>query len=407
MASTPPSPLTPAGLQRRVKRHVLGVPQEFMVTCAPGLEEALRGELSVFPDVARMQVVDGGVEVSAPFSFVYQANLRLRTANRVVMRIADFRARSYPELHNRARRVSWERYLGFAEDIRYQARARTSRIRHTGRIAAAVHDAVAARMQRLGRTVVESGDAGLCVHVRLHNDHCTLSVDSSGELLHRRGYRRDIVAAPMRESVAAGLLMLCGWPNSPALVDAFCGSGTFAIEAALLARRIAPGGRRSFAFEQWPSYRPAVWERHRRLAEAEALERSPVPIVCSDIHDDCVQAAHENAKRAGVLGDLTLQQGDALKLTGSVSGTHGGLCIANLPYGKRVGRVPDVLALYGRLGRHLQRHWREWDVGLVVPRGLTKALGRGQWRETARFRNGGLPAVCLCRSPLLQSEPEQ
>ena len=258
---------------------------------------------------------------------VYAANLRLRTASRIVVRIAQFHAASFAELEQHARRVTWHRWLAPGGAAHFRVTSHTSRLYH--------QDAVAERLERAVLQVIPSvrpvrapsdadaldGDVTALPGVqrflvRLVDDQLVLSVDSSGALLHRRGYRLASGKAPLRETLAAALLLAMEWTGSTPLVDPLCGSGTIPIEAALLARRIPPGWRRRFAFESWPDFKPSVWEYVRGEADRDMFERVPCPIMAADRNAGALESAAANAKRAGVVGDLAAALRGALDHAG-------------------------------------------------------------------------------------------
>jgi putative N6-adenine-specific DNA methylase len=237
--------LTPVGLARRIKRRLSKTVREYLAIATPGFEPVLEKELRVFPGVTIKRAINGGVEFYGPLAAAYHANLKLRTANRVLMRIDTFVARSLPELYQKTKRIHWELFTGFEKEVAFEASSGSSRLHHTDNIIKGVHQGIVDRMKPLGVGVTHHQDARIKVFIRFSHDKCTLSVDSSGELLHKRGYRLETAHAPLRETVAAGLLLHAGWEAFPVIADPLCGSGTFIIEAAMLAHNRAPGADRS------------------------------------------------------------------------------------------------------------------------------------------------------------------
>jgi putative N6-adenine-specific DNA methylase len=360
--------LSASGLRRRLKRHLLKVQQSFLATCAPGLEPFLEREIVALPGALACAPIKGGVEFAGPLDLVYHANVRLRSANRVLLRIADFHASSYPELYDKARRIAWERYVGFGERIAFDISAHRSRIRHAGRIEKALLEAIQRVMGRLGIAVESDTHAPLRIFARLARDHCTVSIDSSGELLHRRGYRQATAKAPIRETVAAALFEATEAVCFPVVADPFCGSGTFAVEAAMAARGVAPGMNRTFAFEQWPSFVAGKLERLRAALCTSQLPKSPLRIVASDINQGALRATRSNAERAGVSDDIEISHADALSFNHDGRYGRNGLLIANLPYGRRIGEEAAVAELWRAFDRRLAESCRGWHAGTVLPR---------------------------------------
>ena len=387
--------LTPAGLERRLKRHLLKATQRFFAATIPGLEPMLEQEVRLLPQVSAVRSVTGGVEFSGPLGMVYHANLKLRTAHRVLLRIDSFAARSYPELYNKARRRSWELYTGFEKEIAFEAASISSRLHHTENIAKAVFDGCTDHMLQLGVAVARHKEAALRFFVRFTNDRCTISADSSGTLLYKRGYRQELGHAPLRETIAAAMLMNAGWGRFPVIADPLCGSGTFIIEAALLAMNRAAGAGRSFAFLSWPWFRQSIWDRCKREARAEE-KACQVRLYAADISPRAVASAKNNAQRAGVADTITFRQENCLEFNRSGSVGRSGLVIGNLPYGKRAFAASDDLhEFYKNWGEHLKKYCSGWTWGFIVnDQSFLKTAGL-TGRRTAQFENGGIPVFFM------------
>jgi putative N6-adenine-specific DNA methylase len=223
------------------------------------------------------------------------------------------------------------------------------------------------------------------VLVRFDHDVCTLSLDTSGAHLHKRGYRLETAKAPLRETLAAALLAEAGYRGDAAFVDPLCGSGTFAIEAALIATRAAPGRLRAFAFERWPSHDAGAMRLLRDAADARRRP-APAPIVASDRDEGAVGAARRNAERAQVAIDVRHHA-----LSDSHPPANAGLLLTNPPYGARVGDPGRLRDLYATLGKLASRRYAEWTVGFVTadPR-LARASGLAFTRSTPPLPHGGL-----------------
>ncbi|HET8656985.1 MAG TPA: THUMP domain-containing protein [Longimicrobiaceae bacterium] len=365
---------------------------------APGLEALVAEELRALGAAPAVEV--GGVAWEGTAEQLYAANLHLRTASRVLLRLAEFRARSFFELERHARRVPWERVVGAGRPVRIRVTSRKSKLYHEG----AVEERLRAAIEhRLGVPVGAPGEAGgeeaegaaeqLFV-VRFLHDHCTVSADSSGALLHLRGYRQAVAKAPLRETLAAAMLLGSGWPGTVALLDPMCGSGTIPIEAALLARGIAPGLAspgllpRAFAFQAWPDFDVGLWDRVVERARSLVLPAAPAPIHGSDRDAGAVEAARANAGRAGVLADLTL----ATRALSAVEPPDGpGWLVVNPPYGVRVGESAGLRNLYAALGRLARDRLPGWSLALLsADRRLEGQVGL-PFHEVLRTRNGGIP----------------
>jgi len=328
------------------------------------------------------------VEFVGPLDLIYAANLWLRTAHRVLLRIDDFLAQSLPMLYNRAGRIPWELYLGFSPTVSLRISAKASRLQQGAGVANTLYQAILARLTPLGLQPVHTEDAPLEILVRLFQDRCTLSLNTSGLHLHKRGYRLATAKAPLRETLAAGIAIACQAERYDLIVDPMCGSGTLLIEAGLLAAGIPPGGQRNFAFEQAPFFQPGKW---RRLKESAISQRRPSPIVLlgSDRNPGAVRAARSNAHRAGL--ELTFSQADALRLPYDELSKQGArrLLLCNLPYGQRVeeGRFRGLMAV-------LRRACPGWDYALLAQPHQLREAGLKPTRQLT-LNNGGIPVMLL------------
>lgn len=373
---------------------------------APGLEPLLEAELRAlgFSDAT---CSTGGVQFSCDARGLARANLQSRLASRVVVRLAAFKALAFHELERAARRVEWARMLGPNATYRLRVTAKKSRLYHSDAIAQRVAEAIeravpgAQRVDGPARdedetldgephalgVAMDAANAQLFV-VRFDHDRCTVSADSSGALLHRRGYRKAVAKAPMRETLAAAMLVAARYDAAQPLVDPFCGSGTLLIEAAMMARRIAPGSWRRFAAERWPEVPAEAWTRARADAAAQELPRAAAPIVGADRDAGAVAAALANAERAGVRGDLEVLQ-RPLAATALPPGP--GLLITNPPYGVRVSERGPLRDLYATLGRVLREQGRGWRLAMLsADRALDGHTGL-RFVERLRTSNGGIP----------------
>jgi putative N6-adenine-specific DNA methylase len=343
----------------------------------------------------------GGVSFRGTIETIGRANLWLRTASRVIVRIAAFKAQAFHELERLARAIPWERFVASGRAVRFRVTSRKSRLYHTGAIAQRLGEAVA---HRLGPTVAiqpagaEDDDEAAPVDaqlfvIRVFHDAFMVSADSSGALLHQRGYRKAIAKAPLRETLGAAMLIASDWTGSAQLLDPFCGSGTIPIEGALLARRIAPGIGRSFAFQSWPSFDASKWEKVLSEAADAALFRAPIGIFGSDRDAGAIQAALSNAERAGVSADVDFSV-RALSAIEDRSDERGQV-VTNPPYGVRVGEADRVRDLYARLGQVLRMKCPGWGLTLLSASPRNDREVRLHLEERARTRNGGIPVRIL------------
>jgi putative N6-adenine-specific DNA methylase len=311
-------------------------------------------------------VIEGGVLVHGGWPEVWRANFELRGATHVLARIAAFRVLHLAQLDKRARRVDWGRLLRPDVAVRVEASCRRSRIYHAGaaaeRIATAIRETVGAPMLP---------EAELRIVARLEDDLCTISIDTSGEPLHKRGHKQAVNRAPMRETMAALLLEECGFAGTETVLDPMCGSGTLVIEAAEIAACLPPGRSRQFAFEALAGFDAAAFEAVRGATHAMA---PAVKFFGSDRDAGAIAMSRANAERAGVAGFTNFEQMTVSQIV-PPDGPPG-LVIVNPPYGARLGDKRQLRALYSALGRSLRARFVGWRVGLVTSDGsLARATG--------------------------------
>jgi putative N6-adenine-specific DNA methylase len=369
--------------------------ETFFAVTAPGLEELtaleIRG-LGLLGATGNMQgqAESGGVAFGGGLDELYRANLHLRTASRVVVRLGDFYAAAFSELRKKAGRLEWERFLSPGQPVQLHVTCHKSRLYHSDAVAERVAGAIGDRLGRptpmLKPSESEDDQPPQLVIVRLVNDHCTISLDSSGALLHRRGYRLATAKAPLRETLAAGMLLAAGWDIRSALIDPFCGSGTIAIEAALLAQGVQPGAKRRFAFMDWPGYVPQRWEA--LLSEAQVITMSKLPqIQASDRDTGAIEVARANAERAGVADFIDFSH----RAVSAIQPPDGqGWVVTNPPYGMRVSEGKDLRNLYAQLGNVLRRSCPGWQVAILCSDKRLLAQTRLKLDTSFEMINGGI-----------------
>jgi putative N6-adenine-specific DNA methylase len=365
-----------------------------------GLEPVLAAEARA---LGRVTEVAGGVEVSGAAGLHQELCLRLRTAGRVLVRLAQLRSKRWPEAAEELAAVDLSSVAAPGAPVSLE-----STVRLPG---APPAPALRAWLGRSWRRPVHAAagedrdSGGTRLVLRNVEGSATLAADASGELLHRRGWRQEVGRAPMRETLAAGVLSLAGWRDDEPLWDPMCGSGTLLIEAALRARHIAPGLLRAFAFEGWPRTEPGGWAARRQRAASEARPAAPAPLQGSDLNAGALGTSRRNARRAGVADSIALQRADVGTL--SPGAVAAGLLLANLPYGRRVGKRSELEATFATLGDALGTRFRGWRAALLTahPERLARAFGR---RAEAEFPldNGGL-RVALCLFPAVEPRPDE
>jgi putative N6-adenine-specific DNA methylase len=375
----------------------------FAIT-APGLEPLCAAELGELGIAPAPTVVAGGVTWSGDLRSLYRANLECRLASRVVARVGQFRARSFVELERHVQRLPWARFLGRGRTVRLRVTCRKSKLYHERAVAERFLNVLQALFDVRGEIAPgddedgpDTGDAQLLI-VRFMRDECTVSADASGALLHQRGYRQALAKAPLRETMAAAILDASGWQPELPLVDPFCGSGTIVIEAALRARRIAPGlsdasrDPRHFAFEAWPGADARLWTKVVTTARERILDRAPAAIAGYDHIGGAIRAARSNADRAGVSGDVEFRVQPVAELARS---EPTGWIVTNPPYGVRVGERREVGALYATLGRSMRERLDGWKLAMLAAAPPLAARTGLPLRDALATRNGGIAVNLL------------
>jgi putative N6-adenine-specific DNA methylase len=336
--------------------------------CAPGLEKILAAELGgLVLEPLPVKPGLGGVGFSGKLEAGYLANLHLRGAGRVLLRVADFRVRTWDDLVRQAGAIAWEVFIPPDAGLSIRVTLKSSNLKHSGRVAEEVFKAASQSLQKAGLAAPRQAKArepAQVVLVRGKDRRCLISLDSSGEHLHKRGYRLDPGQAPLREDLAAALLMLAGYDGSQMLLDPMCGAGTLAIEAAQMARKLPALGDRAIAMQSWPCHREAAWGHLLGKAHEQALDAAPAPILGRDKAAMALKAAGANAARAGVGEDVRFDKADFFSAPPPPGPP--GLLVMNPPYGKRLGSVRQAEVFVQNLAQRLAQTYGGWRVGIVL-----------------------------------------
>lgn len=338
-------------------------PLSIFLVAAPGLETDLLAEARAL-GFSGVTPLPGGVQISGGWPEVWRANLTLRTASRVLARIAEFRAMHLAQLDKRARKVDWAGILRADVPVRVEAACHASKIYH--------HKAAA---QRIATAIAETLGApegeGVAIKARIDDDLCTISLDTSGESLHKRGHKEAVGKAPLRETVAAAVLARMGFDGSQVVVDPMCGSGTFLIEAAEVAAGLHPGRGRDFAFQKLIGFDARAFAAMQGTPGRAAVLR----FFGSDRDQGAIAGASANAARAGVSGWCRFERRPISDLT-PPDGLPPGLVLINPPWGGRLGDRKPLFGLYGATGALLRERFAGWRIGIIAPdQGLIKATG--------------------------------
>jgi putative N6-adenine-specific DNA methylase len=365
-----------------------GTHYTYFAPCPRGLESMLRDELFTL-GAGDPGVTPGGVGFSGPLPLCYQANLESRIASRILWRVAQAPYRSEQDVYRVAADLPWHRWFSPKLTIKVKVSAQQCPLRSLTFVTLRIKDAVCDRFaeSRLPRPTVDTARPDVLIVAFLDPHTVTLYLDTSGEPLFKRGLRRRVSDAPLRENLAAGILRLTGWQPDQVLLDPMCGGATLPIEAAMMACDIAPGLGRSFAFEKLHMFDRKVWADLCDRSRARQGTRPPASIFASDRSAKAVQAAKENVTAAGFADTIDLRQADVLTLSPPADA---GILVANPPYGVRVGDDEHMAEFYPRLGDWLKQRWSGWTAYLFTgDLRLPKLIRLSPSRRTPLF-NGAI-----------------
>lgn len=379
----------PAVSGARVRKRAAARREVFFATCPPGLEGALHEEAREL-GLAKLERQVGGVYFEGTLEDAWRANLWLRTAVRVFLRLARFPAATSDELYRGAAEVDWSRFSEPEGTLVVDSQTRDSALTHTHFVQQRVKDAVVDGFRASAgvRPSVSVDDPDLRVHVHLFRDRATLSVDTSGGSLHKRGWRAHQGRAPLAETLAAGVVLLSGWDRRAPLLDPFCGSGTIPIEAALLASGAAPGRWRRFGFERWPGHDARAFTRFRERELAREERPRKLVLRGSDTDAEQLEGARKNAEAAGVADLVSFEAADARDFAPRRG--WNAFVVTNPPYGLRVGDEGGLVELYRSFGERLRERAEGFTVAaLLGNRRLAKELRLKRF-DRFRLMNGAI-----------------
>lgn len=336
-----------------------------------------------------------GVHFQGDRALLYRVNLWARTIFRVLVPIHEFPCRSAEQLYQQVQAIAWESYLSTDNTIAVHCTGKNRHLNHTHFSALQVKNAIVDRQrQQTGRrSSVDLETPDLIINLHIHGDRAILSLDSSGESLHRRGYRPAVGFAPLKETLAAALLAMTEWHSELPLLDPMCGSGTLPLEAALQALNIAPGlYRQQFAFERWQDFDPQLWQQLKAAAKQQQRASLPAPICGSDHDRDVLAQAKINAENCGIADQIQFTQTELSQLEPP---SDRGIIICNPPYGKRLGEVEALKGLYKQLGDVFKQRFKGWTAYILTGnKELAKSVGLKASRRTPVY-NGSLLCTLL------------
>ena len=333
------------------------------VTCPRGLEAPLSQELEQLK-CQDIRAVDGGVACKGGMEQVYRINLHSRTASRVLLRLTKSGYRSEQDIYKAAKNIHWTDWFDLEQTFKVKVEGKRAQVKSLDFVGLKIKDAVCDVFRDAcgARPSVGKIRPDIRIHAFIDERDIQIFIDTSGEALFKRGYRQDTGEAPMRENLAAGLLLLAGYDGSQPFQDPFCGSGTIVIEAAWIATRRAPGLMRRFGFEKLKNFDAALWKKLQHEAETQ-IRPASAPISGSDNDRHMIRAAVANAQAAEVDTFIRFEVKDAQDTRPN---GEGGILISNPPYGVRLAEVQALQALYPQLGAWLKQHYAGWLAGMFT-----------------------------------------
>lgn len=365
-------------LQRRIKQQVAGRLRDFFIATAPGMEQVCLTELNNLAiDIGDLAAIAGGVGFRGRLKHSYLANLHLRAANRILMRMTAFRASNFKQLELKLSDFPWELYLNAGIPLHVKVTTRKSRLYHKTAIKERVETCITKHLARRGspENTASNHHEHQTIHVRAENDRFTISIDSSGEILHKRGIRKTRALAPIRENIGAAVLQLSGYTGTEPIIDPMCGSGTFSLEGAMMAKHIPAGWFRDFAFMGWPAFRPKQWAYLKREAGKTITQAAQPRIYASDKDEKACAMLEKCILKHDLSDIIRVSTRDFFDLVPEQLTNRTGLVVINPPYGRRMGNRQDSNALFSAICNHLIGRYRGWKLALIAPsRHLTKTI---------------------------------
>ncbi len=384
-------------LAKRLKRQVRGKTRQSFAVTLPGFEKITAAELSSLPlSDPSLTIEHGGISLNTKLADLMQANLHLRTANRLLMRIGQFKAENFAALEKRLQHIPWELFFCRNHNVQIKASCQRSRLYHRHAIAQRVSQSIARRRELMLPGPDKRFDQA--VYVRVHNNRLTFSLDSSGKPLYKRGLKGHSGPAPLRETMAAAVLQLAQYNPLKPLIDPMCGAGSFSLEAAMMLKNMPAGLHRQFALESWPAFQPKQLDYFRQIAHDNLIHVTTPTIHASDSNMNAVNALLRSVQDHHLSDALTVQKKNFFDIDPSRLTSERGLVVLNPPYGIRLGQPHRRDSFYSELVGKLKDCYRGWCVALLIPPNALKRI-RPLRLKSLQLNHGGL-TVYLCHGRL-------
>ncbi|HQC27955.1 MAG TPA: class I SAM-dependent RNA methyltransferase [Methylotenera sp.] len=336
------------------------IPNRYFATCPRGLEQLLADELQTVK-AKSIKLTDGGVSFDGDWAVCYAANLHSRLATRILWQVARGKYLNEEDLFNAAYKLNWPQWFDVKQDFMVKVTGVKCPLKSLEFATLKIKDAVCDKFRLAvgSRPYIDTKTPAVRIHAYLTAEEYQFYLDTSGNALYQRGNRGASIEAPLRENLAAGILKLSGWQPGQPLLDPMCGSGTFLLEAAMVALNIAPGHKRSFGFEKLNTFEPNVWNQLKTQAAAKVKPVTFQKIYGSDVDLRAVRIAKRNLEEASLLAAVQLSQQDIINV---VPPADSGVLVANPPYGVRIGEGDDLALLYPKIGEALKRRFAGWNT---------------------------------------------
>ncbi|MCF8112753.1 MAG: RNA methyltransferase [Desulfotignum sp.] len=381
--------MTDTAFVKRVKRRVSARVHDFYAVCPPGLRQLCYRELTGLDAAIKdICVVPGGVAFSCKLTDACLASLWLRSPSRILMRLTRFKADHFSVLEKKLTAVDWELFLPAGTDPAIQVTTHTSRLYHSDAVAQRARSVIRAALggKQAQPQLLQDEKYPQTLMIRAENNLFELSVDMSGPPLFKRGIKKQVAAAPLRENLAFAILDAAGFTARDVLVDPMCGAGTFAIEGAMIQAGIPPGFFRRYAFETWPGFSPAAFAHLRGLAAQKFCNAGSV--FASDIDPGAVAALTTNLSGHDFLASVKASRQNFFEMLPNSFTQQKGVVVLNPPYGRRLGNSRDTTAFYREIARKLAADFKGWKVGLVFPKKQFGDLNHLNLRPMPFFHGG-------------------
>ncbi|MBC8441344.1 MAG: RNA methyltransferase [Deltaproteobacteria bacterium] len=359
-----------SSFEKRIKRRIIGREHQFFAVCSPGIKKVCENEmLALGLPEDHLKITPGGFEFKGKLETCLLFNLHLGSPSRILMRISQFKADSFEKLEKKIDDIDWILYLPKNSNLKFNVTTKKSRLYHSDAIAQRCEKIILNQLN-LGSSFTSSVEnkSNQTIYIRADNDDFTISLDSTGDLLFKRGIKQKVHTAPLRENLAFAMLFWAGFSKQDILIDPMCGSGTFSLEAAMMKTNLPPGFFRSFAFESWPGFSQKTYAYMKKQDQKKIITFAEKQIFASDIDDMALTTLEQNISNPHLNQIIDVCKKDFFSIYPSrISHGGKGVIMLNPPYGKRLGEKKDTRSFYQEIGKKLSSDFKGWRAGIILP----------------------------------------